>query len=390
MKKIFFYIAAFVPALSMAQTAQPFTIDAKIGKLNTPAKAFLAYRVGGTNITDSATISNGAFKFSGTVAEPANATLFIDYKGVGFAKYVQQNFPDGGPSKTADALTFFVEKGTINIAGADSAKKAVVTGSPVNDDNKKLITLLKPVNDKAQKLMAENKAATDVQKQSADFQNAMQAKFKVLQDEQKNVLRAFIKANPNSYMSLLALGSLGGPSPNPAEIEPVFNSLAQNIQETNLGKSLKSSLTVLKGVSVGSIAPDFTQADVDGKDVSLSSFKGKYVLLDFWASWCGPCRMENPNVVKAYNKYKDKNFTVLGVSLDNENGKSAWLAAIKKDGLTWTQVSDLRYWNNEVAQLYAVQSIPQNFLIDPTGRIIARDLRGADLEAKLLELFGKI
>jgi peroxiredoxin len=146
----------------------------------------------------------------------------------------------------------------------------------------------------------------------------------------------------------------------------------------------------LKITAIGSIAPDFIQNDVNGKPVQLSSFRGKYVLIDFWASWCGPCRQENPNVVRTYHKYKNKNFTVLGVSLDKETAKGAWLAAIKSDGLEWTQVSDLKFWNNMAATLYGVHSIPQNFLIDPQGKIVAKGLRGDDLDDKLQELLGKI
>jgi peroxiredoxin len=389
MKKIFFCIVALLPALAFGQAPQPFTVKSKIGKLNAPAKAYLVYRLGANNVTDSAAIVNGEFTFTGVAMNPVNASLFIDYKGVGFAKYIAQNFPDGGPSKTADMLNFFIEKGTINIASPDSASKADVSGSPSNEDNKKLKAQLKGVMNKAQTIVAAAQAATPAQQQSAAFQNSMQAKYKAVQLEQKNVLKTFITENPNSYLSLLALTSVSGPSPDVAEVEPLYESLSDELKKSEQGRQLKSAIDALKLTAIGAMAPDFIQNDVNGLPVRLSSFKGKYVLIDFWASWCGPCRQENPNVVRTYNKYKNKNFTILGVSLDREDGKNAWLAAIKKDGLTWTQVSDLKYWNNLAAAVYGVRSIPQNFLIDPTGKIVAKDLRGDDLDNKLAELLGK-
>ena len=390
MKKFLFAIAAFLPAIAFAQNAQPFTIKSKFTNINGPAKAYLVYYLGANNVTDSATIVNGEFKFDGVVMDPVNASLFIDHKNLGFAKYIEQNFPDGGPSKSADGLSFFLEKGNINIAGKDSMATADVVGSPTNDDNKALKSQLKVIIDKAKVIAQEAQKAPAEQQRSAAFQNTMQGKYKTLQAEQKNVLKNFIGTHPASYISLLALSSVSGPSPDVAEVEPLYNQLSADIKNSEGGKQLKMSIDALKLTSIGAVAPDFSQNDVNGKPVQLSSFKGKYVLVDFWASWCGPCRQENPNVVKLFNKYKGKGFTVLGVSLDKPDGKAAWLAAIKSDGLTWTQVSDLKGWSNLAAGLYGVRSIPQNFLIDPQGKIVAKDLRGDDLDIALEKLLGKI
>lgn len=142
--------------------------------------------------------------------------------------------------------------------------------------------------------------------------------------------------------------------------------------------------TSTTGPQIGGMAPDLNLPDANGQDITISSFKGKYLLVDFWASWCGPCRHENPNVVAAYNKYKGKNFTILGISLDSDKDK--WQEAVKKDGLSWTHVSDLKGWESVAAQTYGVEAIPANFLVDPSGHIVARDLRGEELDAKLAEV----
>ncbi len=168
------------------------------------------------------------------------------------------------------------------------------------------------------------------------------------------------------------------------DVEKIYNKLDPAIQQTYMGTKIAALAKQLKATSIGQVAPDFTLPDADGKMVSLSSFKGKITLLDFWASWCGPCRAENPNVVAAYTKFHPKGFDILGVSLDDQ--KTQWQSAIKKDELPWTHVSDLKGWNSDVAQLYGIQSIPSNLLLDKNGVILAKGLRGAELDAKLSEL----
>ena len=169
-------------------------------------------------------------------------------------------------------------------------------------------------------------------------------------------------------------------------LERRYKSLSPAVQESMYGKYLRDLIDNGKMGAVGAEALDFTQTDTSGKPVSLSSFRGKYVLVDFWASWCKPCRMENPNVLAAYERFKAKNFTVLGVSLDRS--RDAWIKAIQEDRLVWSQVSDLKFWNNAVAQQYKIQQIPQNFLIDPNGKIVGKNLRGADLDSRLCALLG--
>lgn len=380
LKKLFLLAAACLPLAVSAQTPETFTVNGKLSHITQPLKAYLVYQYGATNLIDSAILVDGSFQFTGKVLFPVNAVMALDHKGVGFSHL---NGKD-------DILSFYLEKGNIVLSGNDSLAKVSITGSPINDENAQLQASLSLINSRAKKLYTDAQAAPAAMQQSVAFQNQLQANLKILQKQQEDALKNFIATHKNSYLSLLALSSLGTPNADVSGLEPLYEGLSQELKDTEAGKQLRLSLNTLKATAIGTLAPDFTQNDTEGKPVKLSSFRGKYVLIDFWASWCPPCRQENPNVVRVFNKYKTKNFTIVGVSLDRPGDKAAWLQAIKADGLAWTQVSDLKYWQNEVAALYMVQSIPQNFLVDPDGKIIAKNLRGEDLEHKLAELFGKI
>ena len=212
----------------------------------------------------------------------------------------------------------------------------------------------------------------------------LEPRFDELEAAQKTIWGDYLKNNTSSPIALFVLNQYAGYDINVTEVEPLYNKLSKKLRKTPSGLDFAKKLELARKTAVGQIATEFTQPDVEGRNVSLTSYKGKYVLVDFWASWCGPCRAENPNVVKAYSKFRDKGFDILGVSLDEKKDK--WQAAIQADNLPWTHVSDLKGWKNAAAEQYGIRAIPQNLLLDPKGMIIARNLRGEALERKLSEI----
>lgn len=341
------------------------TIEGRIGKAS-GQKVILSYSVNGSMIRDSTYLQQGRFRFQVHFEEFNLMTLRLEHS-------------KSDKSVVADTKSCFLEPGLLKIESEDSVANArIITG----DMNKEYLVFKHFVGlEEMQKLSKAEKLTKDEAQQKM-----LQERRNAIFGQLPNKYEAYVGAHPASYFSLLALNFMTSGTLNTAKIEPLFDKLAPSLKESKEGKELRQQIEATKAIKVGTLAPDFTQADASGKPVRLSDFRGKYALLDFWASWCGPCRKDNPNIVKAYQKYKDKGFTVIGVSLDHS--KEAWLKAIANDGLTWTNLSDLKYLKNEVALLYAVRAVPQNYLIDQNGYIIATQLHGEDLDKKLAEILN--
>ncbi len=370
MKK-YFFLFLFVPAILNAQVNNKKIVSAKktvvkkvkvVDKSPKQIKAEDGFLINGfiegfpdgtvlkmlngnTGVEESNSIvQKGKFSFTGKAPSP-------DFKVIGV---------NGQPP----FITIYLDNSEVLInAKKDAFEKAEIKGSGSNNDFVAFTTVTKPYEDL---LMGKGR---------------FESKF---MDEAAATIEKFVNEHTDSYISPLAIYRQNQITGDYKKLESLYNSLSTFVKASPVAAYLLQQIEQNKQAGYGKPLANFSQADTSGKEISLESFKGKYVLVDFWASWCGPCRAENPNVVNTYEKYKNKNFTVLGVSLDR--AKQPWVEAIAADGLAWTQVSDLKFWSNAVAQQFGIQSIPQNFLIDPQGNLIGKNLRGSALEYKLSQV----
>lgn len=354
---------------TLAQKQSGYTIQGTITDLR-KGVVYLEKAGAENGNRDSTKIINHKFEFKGNAADLAFYTLYLGDKKKS-AQFLLEN----------QALTFIGQK--------DSLFKAKVTGGPIYTTYLRFYNVdWKPVTAKAGDIykrmdMAEKDGSM---KQNPTIRIGFDEEFKALNVLNDTVVNRYVRKNRNSIASAMVILDRYINYPYFDNARALMPLLSKEVQQSSFGKQIYAALALDEKTAIGKVAPVFSMADTAGKMVSLADFKGKYVLIDFWASWCGPCRKENPNVVAAYKKYHDKGFEILGVSLDSS--KAPWLKAIATDGLTWNHVSDLKGWKNSAAATYGVKSVPASFLIGPDGKVIGKDLRGEALHEKLASLFA--
>jgi len=270
----------------------------------------------------------------------------------------------------------------------DSLPTSRVSGGKENEVFYSYLDHLKNLNKRRMKIRAELREEITSTRDSSTIEK-LQDEEASLRNDDINFKKKIVKENPDSFVSVLVLTDMLTMGATTSEVNELYETLSEGVKQTSFAKNLKENLDKRNAVEIGSKAPEFSAPNPEGNVIALKDVMGKITLIDFWAAWCKPCRVENPNLVKTYNKYHDQGFNIIGVSLDREGQKDKWVKAIEDDKLTWPQVSNLQFWNEPIALQYGVRAIPAAFLIDENGVIVATNLRGDALEAKVKELLEK-
>ena len=364
MKNLIFALFILLALASCQSNSSKYSISGNIAGLDSGMVYIVKPVDGKAKVIDSTKLDNGHFTLSGTVT---------GLPEVAYLRYNDRTF----------FAQFFLDPSRMTVkAYKDSLRATSVTGSPTTDVFNSYINELKNQAKEMQKYQQsyfQAQAKGDKQEMGR-----IRANLEAANENMQVYAKNFVRENNNSVVAPFIIWSQLANQIGYKDLKALADTISPDLSASVYMKNLTKELDKMAKTAVGQVAPDFTMNDPEGNPVTLSSLRGKYVMIDFWASWCGPCRHENPNVVAAYNKFKDKGFDIIGVSLDKK--KEDWVKAIKDDHLDWHQVSDLNYWQNAAAQLYGVHAIPHSVLLDKEGRIIATDLRGDALQQKLSEL----
>ncbi|MES2827062.1 MAG: TlpA disulfide reductase family protein [Bacteroidota bacterium] len=370
-KQITILLLLLCPVLGFSQLAD-YTIKGKVNSRYNGSFIKLYYTPDNApkKTIDSVKINNGTFLFNGKIERPTLAKVTL------------------GNEDKGDRIDFFMAPGLTNVVAKDSIKRALISGNKLAASYEKLAIGLRPLDNKMFGGLAAYQSMPEGEAKKAYVTNLL-AGLDEYSKNKREVIRKFVSENPDSYVSLYFLDKNSpGTLLNYEATYPSYAKLSSAMKETVLGKELEARLGKAKGALTGEQFKDFVSTTPEGKELSLKEVVGnnKYTLVDFWASWCGPCRKENPNVVKTFNDFKGKGFTVLSVSLDDDAAK--WKAAIEKDGMPWYHVSSLKGWKEPAATLYNIRAIPQNVLVDSKGKIVATNLRAETLYSKVQSLLN--